>query len=339
MTGGQLNADVDRYRQAAAMNTPPPPIVSDPLVTGATPIEQLLRVLGIAANLGDDSDNARSTEQHAERDAKASEAAGKFAEQDRQAADELNGLAGEPTDFAAGPDQSAAMAQQLPALASSFAGTLAGAVGGALQPLAQIPQQVGQGLQQAVQTGMGVLQQATAGVAAPIDDAGLEMTPLTEDFGGGPADLAGLGDVGGANDGDMGGLGGGVGGAWGGAGAGGTAPTAFLGPPPLPSASTAPSSAPVTPVTPPSAVTPAPPQATGMAGMPIVPPGMGAVGADKDAKAETKRVSVPPVRNGAPVQGRLSTSPPLTPVTKKTDGKPLVTRRVVAPPSQPADQT
>ena len=53
MTGGQLNANVDQYLQAAAMNTPPPQIVSDPLVTGVTPIEQLLRVLGLAANLGE----------------------------------------------------------------------------------------------------------------------------------------------------------------------------------------------------------------------------------------------------------------------------------------------
>ncbi len=37
MTGGQLNANIDQYLQAAAMNTPPPQIISDPLVTGGTP--------------------------------------------------------------------------------------------------------------------------------------------------------------------------------------------------------------------------------------------------------------------------------------------------------------
>jgi hypothetical protein len=86
MTGDQLNANVDQYLQAAAMNTPPPQIVSDPLVTGSTPVEQLLRVLGLAANLGDAQDNADSTAEHSKRDAKTKEAAEKFAAQDEEAA-------------------------------------------------------------------------------------------------------------------------------------------------------------------------------------------------------------------------------------------------------------
>ena len=61
----------------------------------------------------------------------------------------------------------------------------------------------------------------------------------------------------------------------------------------------------------------------------------GASAADKDAKADTKRVSVPPVRNGAPVQGRITTAPPLPNVTKLVAGKPVATRRVVAPGSPP----
>ena len=72
---------------------------------------------------------------------------------------------------------------------------------------------------------------------------------------------------------------------------------------------------------------------TGMAGMPLVPPGaVGAAAAtDKDSKTDTKRVSVPPVRNGAPVQGRLIPGPSLPPVTKQLDGKPVAARRIVAP--------
>ncbi len=49
MTGGQLNANAEQYLQANGMNGLPPPITSDPLVAGATPIEQLLRVLGLGS--------------------------------------------------------------------------------------------------------------------------------------------------------------------------------------------------------------------------------------------------------------------------------------------------
>ena len=67
--------------------------------------------------------------------------------------------------------------------------------------------------------------------------------------------------------------------------------------------------------------------------MPMVPPGAlaGSAGADKDTKADTRRVSVPTVRNGAPVQGRLTTPPLLPPAVKKEDGAPVVTRRVIVP--------
>ena len=337
MTGGQLNADVDQYLQAAAMNTPPPRIVSDPLVTGVTPIEQLLRVLGLAANLSDPQDNAESAEEHAKRDAKATEAAEKFATQDEEAAQQLDSVAAQTDPVAEQPkaDQATAMAQQLPQAASSIAGALAGALGGALQPLAQIPQQIAQGAQQAMQAGMGVFQQAAA---APAEDASLASVPMDE-FGSTPEDFGTLGGDGrpdfgapggGENlsDGAYGGLGGGFMGA--------TAPTSLLGPPPVPSASTAPSSSPIAQITPPSAPPVASPGSTGMAGMPMVPPGAmaGANNADKDAKADTRRVSAPPVRNGAPVQGRLTTPPTLPPVTKKIDGTPVVTRRVVVPNSK-----
>lgn len=131
MTGGQLNANADQYLQANGLNVPPPLITSDPLVTGATPIEQLLRVLGLAANAGDPIDNSESAGGHAERDLKTAEAAAKFPAQDEEAATEMVGIAGS--------GDSAQMAQQLPQVASGIAGALAGAIGGALQPLAQIP--------------------------------------------------------------------------------------------------------------------------------------------------------------------------------------------------------
>lgn len=344
MTGGQLNADVEQYLQAAAMNTPPPLIVSDPLVTGTTPIEQLLRVLGLAANLSDAQDNAESAAEHAKRDAAVTEAAHKFTAQDEAATQELNLVAeqADPVATSAGAptaDQSAAISQQMPQAVSSIAGALSGAIGGMLQPLTQIPQQIAQGAQQAIQTGVGLLQQA----AGPAEDASPASISLDE-FTGEPADFAGLTD-GGALGGEAGsdivpGIGGGLdAGGFGGALLGGTAPTSFLGPPPIPAASTAPSSSPVAPIIPPGPTPPPPVGTHGMAGMPMVPPGaMGATGGgEKDAKADTRRVSVPAVRNGAPVQGRLTMPPTMPAVTTKIDGTPVVTRRVVVPGSKAGD--
>ena len=305
MTGGQLNANADQYLQANGLNVPPPPITSDPLVSGATPIEQLLRVLGLAANAGDPGDNSESTDGYAERDLKTAEAAAKFPAQDEEAAAEMTGIAGQ--------GDTTQMAQQFPQMAAGIAGALAGAIGGALQPLAQIPQQVAQGAQQAMQAGMGLMQQA-GGSAGQLDEASLSDVPLDE-FGSDTAALEG----GAASGGDLGGGGG-----------GGTTPTAMLGPPPVPSAGTYPSSAPVMPSPPPGAAAPAAPTSPGMAGMPMVPPGaMHGVGStDKDAKPDTKRVSVPAVKNGAPVQGRIAVSPPLPNVTKLVAGKPVATRRI-----------
>ena len=317
MTEGQLAASAGHYLQANAMNTPPPPITSDPLVAGATPIEQLLRVLGLAANLGDPKDNAESLEEHAKRDAKTAEAAAKFPAQDEAASAEMKGVAAQ--------GDASQMAQQLPQMASGIAGALAGAMGGALQPLAQIPQQVAQGAQQAMQAGMGMMQQA-GGSAAELDKASLSELPLDE-YGSDAGEFGGAG-------------GGGSAGGGGGGGFGGTAPTAMLGPPPVPSAGTSPSAAPAMatspPVTPTSTSTPA----GSMSGMPMVPPGAmhGGAGADKDDKAATKRVSVPSIRNGAPVQGRITAPPPAAAqVVKKVDGKPVATKRIVVPNATPTD--
>jgi hypothetical protein len=67
--------------------------------------------------------------------------------------------------------------------------------------------------------------------------------------------------------------------------------------------------------------------------MPMMPPGamQGAGGAGNDAKPDTKRVVAPAVKNGAPVQGRITTPPPSPEVTKRVDGKPVASRRILLP--------
>lgn len=69
----------------------------------------------------------------------------------------------------------------------------------------------------------------------------------------------------------------------------------------------------------------------------MVPPGamQGSNGSDKEHKPETKRVSAPTVKNGAPVQGRLTVPPPAPQVVKMVDGKPVATKRIIVPSSKP----
>jgi hypothetical protein len=211
---------------------------------------------------------------------------------------------------------------------SGIAGAVTGALGGALAPLGQIPQQLAQA---AFQTGMGTyrgdgesdLQIDDPGAldALPFDDIATD-TPALSDAG-----------LGGDGFGDFGS--GGFGGADPGGGSApitGTMPTGLLGPPPVPSASTAPASAPAVTTSLPNTAPAPTPAGAGMAGVPMVPPGAmtGANGADKDAKADTKRITVPQVRNGTPVQGRL-TAPPVAPVIKRVEGKPVASRRIIAP--------
>jgi hypothetical protein len=312
MSGGQLSASAGQYLAANGMNLAPPPIASDPLVAGMVPIEQLLRVLGLAANLGDPTDNSESIEEHANRDSKTADAAAKFPAQDESASVEMRGVAGQ--------SEAGQMAQQLPQMAAGIAGALAGALGGALQPVAQIPQQVAQGAQQAMQAGMGMMQQA-GGSAAQLDNASLSM-PSLDDFAETPGEFG------------LGGSGSGTGGG----GIGGTSPTSMLGPPAVPSAGTSPSSA-ATAMPPPRTAAPTSAPAGGMAAMPMVPPGAmhGAGGSEKEPKPDTRRVSVPTVKNGAPVQGRITTPPPGPQVTKKVDGKPVATKRIILPDNKPAD--
>ena len=302
MSDGRLNAAVDQYRHAAAMNVPPPPVTSDPLVAGDTPIEQLLRVLGLAANAGDLTDGTEIIDEHTRRGALTTEAAENFAAQDQQAA--------------------AQMAQQIPQMASGIAGALAGALGGALAPVAQIAQQ-------AMQAGLGMVQQG-AGLTA--EDVGPAADPLPEDFDTGTDDVGDLSDTGGGGGADVAGAGSFDGGGSG-EGFGATTPTALLGPPPVPSPGTSPASAPSLPSPAATSAPAASAAGAGMSGAPLIPPAAinGGPGSEREARTDTRRVSVPSVRNGAPVQGRITTVPTPPAVTKRVEGKPVATRRIIPP--------
>lgn len=292
MTDDRLDAAVDRYLQAAALNAAPPPVLSDPLVAGETPIEHLLRVLGVAANTGDPEDNADSIEGHAQRDIWTTDAAGTFAGQDAAAAGQLGNVAG-------------------------IAGMISGAIAGVLQPLGQIPQQFAQGAQQAIQAAAPLLDQSD-----PLGDP-----PAGDPFGDTASDsdweTAGFDDLGSLMDSDISGDGGP---AYDGAAlGGGTVPTAVLGPAPVASPATYPSASAGTPAGQPSMGTAAPAASPAMTGMPMVPPtGMPAAG--NEPRGETRRVAVPTVRNGTPVQGRINAPGPV--VTTRIEGKPVAARRI-----------
>ena len=304
MSDGIFNADLDQYLRAAGIDGPPPAIASDALVAGLTPTEQLLRILGLAANADDPADAADSVAQQSDRDVGATESARAFATEDERAGADLNGTAA-----------------QIPQLIAGIAGAVAGALGGALQSLGQLPQALGQisPAQGANQIEMDGYREG-AEPDLPFDEPFDAFSDT--DFGDTWAGGGGDGAAGGAGV-----VGGGLGGVP------GTMATGVLGPPPVPSAGTAPASAPALRISPPGTGAAPPPAAAGMAGMPLIPPGAmnPATAGDKDAKTETKRVSVPTVRNGAPIQGRLVPPPAAPTVVKRVEGKPVATKRVVAP--------
>ena len=308
MSDGIFNADLDQYLRAAGIDGPPPAITSDPLIAGLTPTEQLLRMLGLAANADDPADIADSVARQTERDSAATESARAFAAEDERAGADLNSTAA-----------------QIPALIAGIAGAVAGALGGVLQPLGQIPQALGQLPQSVAQisgSGMG-----GDGERAEPD---LAFDDAFDEFG----DTGRFGDTWTGDGGDGGAsAAGGVGAGGGPGGVPGTAATGVLGPPPVPSAGTAPASAPALRISPPGVGVAGSPAAAGMAGLPLIPPGAmhPAAAGDKDAKTETKRVAVPTVRNGAPVQGRLVPPPAAPTVVTRVEGKPVATKRVVAP--------
>ncbi len=308
MSGGedqQLKIILDKLAQLTGV-PPPPVIMPDQLAAGRSAISQLLTVLGIAANTGDPTDNLEAQTGHAERGAKTGDALAKFPANEEDSAGQLAAVGNQ--------NPMAQMVQQIPQTASGIAGGIAGAIGGLLQPLGQIPQQIAQAGQQALQAGFGALQHS-AGEAESTGEA------IPGEF---------LGAGGGAD-----GLGGGGGGAGEGSGLGlgPTTPTAMLGPLPAPSAGTVPASSHA--ASPPLASAPEPTgaQRGAMGAVPMMPPGAmaGAAGAGTDAKPDTKRIIGPTVKNGAPVQGRITTPPPTPEVIKRVAGKPITSRRILLP--------
>ena len=275
---------------------PPPQIPPDQLAAGQSAISQLLRLLGIASNGGDPTDSLDALTGHTEREAKAGDALTKFPANEEGSSAKLAGVGGQ--------DPMAQMVQQIPQM-------LAGAIGGVLQPLAQIPQQVAQIGQQAMQAGMGALQHGAGGAAA----AGEAI----------PGEL--LGASSGADEPGSGG------GGAGGGGLGATTPTAMLGPLPAPSAGTEPASSHTSSPAPPNASAPTTAPRGAMGAMPMMPPGAmhGAASTGSDAKPDTKRIVAPAVKNGAPVQGRITTPPPAPEVVKRVEGKPIASRRILLP--------
>jgi hypothetical protein len=303
MSGDELKIILDRLAELTGQ-PPPPRITPDPLAAGGSAISQLLKLLGLAANGGDPGDISESLNGYAERGAKTEDALTKFPANEEASAGKLAGVGSQ--------DPMAQMLQQLPQLASGIAGGLAGAIGGALQPLTQIPQQVAQVGQQALQAGMGALQHSTGGAATAGEAVPDELLGAS----------GGTGEQGG----------GGGGGGAGGGGIGATTPTAMLGPLPAPSAGTAPASSHTTSPAPPNAPAPTAAPRGAMGAMPMMPPGaMHAAGTGSDAKPDTKRIVAPGVKNGAPVQGRITPPPPTPEVVKRVEAKPITGRRILLP--------
>ncbi|MCV7257588.1 hypothetical protein [Mycobacterium shimoidei] len=185
---------------------------------------------------------------------------------------------------------------------AGIAGALAAAFGGAVQSLSQVPQQAAQVGEQAMQAGMGGLQQVGGGVAD------VDTLPYDPFGGDDDAETAGGGDgfeVGGTDA---------------------TVPTAVLGPPAVPSPGTVPAASTTSAVPPRPAEPPTAPK-VGPGAMPMMPPGGMPVshGSPSEPKPDTKRVVAPSVRNGAPVQGRITAAPPEA--SKRLSGKPIAVKR------------
>ncbi|GBG39297.1 hypothetical protein [Mycobacterium montefiorense] len=274
---------------------PPPGITPDALATGTVSMSQLLRALGLSANSGDPSDMTDAQTGYAERSAKTGDAMAKFPANEAESAGKMSGV-GSPAE----------MAQQIPQMISGVAGGISGAMQGFLQPLSQLPQQAAQIGQQMMQAGMGAMQHGAEGALGAGEAIPGELTGSTSGAGAG---------------------GGGVGGL------GATTPTSGLSPLPAPSAGTEPASSRTTSTPPPSASAPTGASRGGIGAMPMMPPGAmhGAGAGAKDEKPDTKRIVPPTVRNGAPVQGRITTPPPAPEVVKRVEGKPVASRRIILP--------
>jgi hypothetical protein len=291
VTGDRIQIDLDSLAKLGG-GPPPPGITPDQLAQGRNLMGQLMAIFGFSSNMGDPGDSSAAEAGYTERDAKTGDALAKFPANEADSAQK-----------AAQPNEMAQMVQQIPQMMSGMLGGLSGAMSGFMQPLTQLPQQA----MQAMQAGMGAMQHGAGGAAAA---------------GALPGELAGA--TSGA------GLGGGGGGLGGGLGA--TTPTAMLGPLPAPSAGTEPASSHTAPTSA-GAASPTTGPRGAMGGMPMMPPGAmhGAGGAGKDEKPDTKRIVAPTVKNGAPVQGRITTPPPSSEVVKRVEGKPIASRRILLP--------
>jgi hypothetical protein len=305
----KLVAIIEDYARTHGLNLPPHQIMSDMVAAGPSGVEQLLAMLGTSINADDPADNAQAQAGQAEREARLMDAQTKFPANEEQSAAHMAGVGSrDPMSQMSGLTQAA----------SGIGQSLTGALSGVFQPFTQLGQQVPSAGMQAMQAGMGALRGAGGGAAA----AGGGLLGAGGGLGGGAAELAGAGG-----------------------GVAGTVPSAQLGPPPAPSANTVPASSTSTSPTVPDSSEQARGPRGGMAGMPMVPPGgmQGAGAAGSDPKADAKRVVPPSVKNGAPVQGRITPPPAVPEVIKRVEGKPVATRRILAPDQKPetdsADQS
>jgi hypothetical protein len=232
-----------------------------------------------------------------------------YAQRDQKTGDAM-------TKFPANEEESSKQLEQLMGTAGQIPQQLMQAVGGLFGGFSQA-------INQAAQQGSQIGSQLASTVGKAGQGAGLAAEV--------PADA--LGDALGAGGAALG-----AGGA--GAGlAGATTPAGNLGPPPTPSAGTYPAAAPM-PQIPATSATDSAASARGqMGGMPMMPPGaMGGAGASSTDKPDTKRVVPPSVKNGAPVQGRITTPQTAPEVVKRIAGKPVASRRILTPDDKRDDE-
>jgi hypothetical protein len=307
----KLVAIIENYARAHGLNLPPHQIVSDMVASGPSGVEQLLSLLGVSVNSGDPADNLQAQTGQSRREAGLGAAMTQFPATEQNSAAQLAGVGGKDpmSEFT-----------QLMQGATGIGQGLTSSLTGILQPFTQIAQQIPQQGMQAMQAVMGAAKGAGGGAAAA---------------GAIPEELLGAG--GGLAGGAAGELGGAAGGA--GAGLASTVPASQLGPPPTPSAGTVPASSTTTPPVPAPPPDAAAGPRGGMGGMPMMPPGAmgGAGGSGGDSKTDTKRVVPPSVKNGAPVQGRIVAPPTAAEVVKRVAGKPVASRRILAPDQKPED--
>jgi len=307
----KLVAIIEDYARTHGLNLPPHQIVSDMVASGPSGVEQLLGLLGTSVNAGDPADNAQAQGEHAKREAGLDGATTQFPANEQNSAAQMAGVGGKDP-----LDQLSSLTQAATGIGQGITSALTGMV----QPVSQLGSQIPNVGMQAMQAGLGALQKGAGGTAAAAGAIPGDLAGTAGGLGGGAAGLAGA----------AGGAGGGI---------AGTAPAAQLGPPPTPSASTMPTSSTTTPPVPAAPSDSAVGPRGGMGGMPMMPPGAmaGAGGAGGESKTDTKRVVPPSVKNGAPVQGRIVAPPTAPEVVKRVAGKPVASRRILAPDQKPDD--